>query len=288
MAWLDEYSNETNRHILQMFLNRPPNDQFRDTSGLQANLMHFIQGETSCLFNTENSHIRFDEVLEKNLICYFQLPTMYYPFLGEATGKLVLQAFQNAVAKRHLGMTKNPSFFSCFLDDFQDYIYSGFSTLLNKSRSANIGVVFSHQALGDLDKVGPHFRNQVSTNTNIKIVMRPNDPETTDHYAKVIGTKTTEKVTERQQRQVLGTSKTGEGSTRQVEEYIVHPTEIRTLARGQGIVAIPHNNGVKIKKLRFKMAPELKTIALPPVEKCLMDLTASFQVPLVVKSETKT
>jgi len=89
----------------------------------------------------------------------------------------------------------SPKFFSCILDDFQDYIYEGFGTILNKSRSANVGVVFCHQSLGDLDKVSEAFRNVVLTNTNIKIVMRMNDPETCDHFASTFGTKTTTKIT---------------------------------------------------------------------------------------------
>jgi hypothetical protein len=42
------------------------------------------------------------EAMEKGHIIYFQLPTMYFPFLASATGKLVLQCFQNAVSKRQL------------------------------------------------------------------------------------------------------------------------------------------------------------------------------------------
>jgi type IV secretory pathway TraG/TraD family ATPase VirD4 len=197
---------------------------------------------------------------------------MYYPFLAQATGKLVLQCFQSAVAKRHLGISKTPGFFSCYLDDFQDYIYPGFVALLNKSRSANIGIVFSHQALGDLDKVSPAFRNIVLTNTNVKVVMRNNDPETCEYFAKSFGTKTTEKATERRQKHSLGETRTGEGSVREVEEFIFHPNTIRQLGTGEAIVSIPHPKGVKMVRLKASKKPDLPPVAIPRVEKILAEV----------------
>jgi len=157
----------------------------------------------------------------------------------------------------------SPKFFSCILDDFQDYIYEGFGSLLNKSRSANVGVVFSHQALGDLDKVSEAFRNVVLTNTNIKVVMRMNDPDTCDHFAKTFGTKTTTKVTEK----TKDGGVTGDGTVREVEEFIFHPNIFRRLGTGSGIVSIPHRDGVKNIKVKFSMKETLPPVALPLIEK---------------------
>jgi type IV secretory pathway TraG/TraD family ATPase VirD4 len=158
---------------------------------------------------------------------------------------------------------KNPRFFSCLLDDFQDYIYEGFGSLLNKSRSANVGVVFSHQALGDLDKVSEAFRNVVLTNTNIKVVMRMNDPETCDHFAKTFGTKTTIKVTEK----TKDSQATGDGSVREVEQYNYHPNVFKRLGTGFGIVSIPHRNGVKNLRVKFAMRKNLSLVRLPLIQK---------------------
>lgn len=268
-AWLKDYEliNKGNCSFLNAFNKLPRNERSNEVSGLNANLMPFVYGPTAALFNSTEPQIDFDAALKNRQICYFQLPTMYCPFLAEATGKLVLQCFQQAVAKRQLHGEENPGFFSCFLDDFQDYIYPGFGALLNKSRSANIGVVFSHQALGDLDKVGPEFRNVVTTCTNVKVVMRTTEPETCEFYAKTFGTESDHKVTERQTRGLIFTNKTGEGSVRDVEKYVIHPNTIRRLERGQGIVSIPHPSGVKLQTVRFKMRPNLSPVTLPPIDK---------------------
>lgn len=154
-------------------------------------------------------------------------------------------------------------FFSCILDDFQDYIYEGFGSLLNKSRSANVGVVFSHQALGDLDKVSEAFRNVVLTNTNIKVVMRMNDPETCDHFAKTFGTKTTTKVTHK----TKDGDSTGDGTIRDVEEFNFHPNIFKKLGTGIGVVSIPHRDGVKNIKIKFAMRKNLEPVRLPMIEK---------------------
>lgn len=158
---------------------------------------------------------------------------------------------------------KTPTFFSCILDDFQDYIYEGFGTILNKSRSANVGVVFCHQSIGDLEKVSDAFRNVVLTNTNIKIVMRMNDPETCDHFARTFGTRTTTKLTQK----TKDGDATGDGTIRDVEEFKYHPNEFKNLGLGQGILSVPHRGGVKLLKVQFKPLPDLPRYRLPRVDK---------------------
>lgn len=162
--------------------------------------------------------------------------------------------------------SKNPIFFSCILDDFQDYIYEGFGTILNKSRSANVGVVFCHQSLGDLDKVSDAFRNVVLTNTNIKIVMRMNDPETCEHFANTFGTKKSTKVTEK----ISENEKTGDGTVREVEQFNYHPNEFKGLGLGQGVLSVPHRGGVKLVKIKFRPLPDLPRYELPLIEKKIL------------------
>ena len=276
--WLDECKEKDVERHLRRYHKLEPAERERKISGLDAKLSQFSTGQLSSLFNSERPQLDLGQALRDNLICYFQLPTMYYIELSKATGRLALQCFQSEVAKRHLGFSKSPGFFSCYLDDFQDYIYEGFASLLNKSRSANIGVVFSHQALGDLRKVSDAFANIVATNTNIKVVMRSNDPETCDSLAKTFGTRTSEKVTERRVKGVLGEQDTGEGSVREVEEYRYHPNLIRSLERGQGVVAIPHPKGVTLNLVRFKRHEDLPVIPLPEIQ------IARSPTPLVPKS----
>ena len=103
--WIAACPDELLKREMTRFVKLPERDREERTSGLETMMGHFISSEVAELFEETENAINFDEALAKGHIVYFQLPTMYYPFLGAATGKLVLQCFQNAVSKRqmHLG-----------------------------------------------------------------------------------------------------------------------------------------------------------------------------------------
>src|SRR3989339_1216359 len=267
------------------FNNLSPSERESRTSGLLTAIGHFVFGKTGELFNAEQKMITIDEALSKNQIVYFQLPVLLSPFLGKATGKLVLQSLQAAVANRHRGQGGQPKFFSVFLDDFSEYLYPGFVSILNKSRSANVGVVFAHQALGDITQLGDSVANAILTNSNLKIFMRGNDPESAEYFSKTIGTKATTKFTERQKNGFFNNKqRTGELSAREVEEFIVHPNVFkRELGVGEALMMIPHDGGSKTVKIKFDIFDDLPSVPLKPVVKESRQI-----VQLVTVSDSKT
>ena len=204
---VDDINNDELSDWAEAFKANPK--RIEENSGLTSQLSTFANGGAARLFNVVDPEIDIERALAENKIVYFQLPAMKHPFLGRATGKLVLQALQSAVSTRHLAGGDH-KFFSVYLDDFTEYLYEGFVTLLNKSRSANVGLVFAHQAIGDLESISPAASNSILTNSNVKIIMRSNAPDTAEYFAKVIGTRSTEKHTERKKRGLLGNSGTGD------------------------------------------------------------------------------
>lgn len=241
-------------------------------SGLLTALGQFTFGAHAKLFNPADSAITLDEVLKKNQIVYFQLPVLLSPFLGKATGKLVLQSLQAAIANRHRSGSK-PPFFGVFLDDFTEYLTPNFVSLLNKSRSANVGVLFAHQALGDIKELGEATSNSILTNSNLKIFMRGNDPESAEYFSKVIGTKTSTKFTERQKIGRFSTTKTGEASARDVEVFDRSPNIFkRDLGVGEAVMVIPHARGAKNVRLKFVKIDDLPSIEIPKIEKRTLGL----------------
>jgi hypothetical protein len=259
-----EVSPDLSRDI-EAILAEPKESYLEKHSGLVTSLGHFSQGLTMPLFNTQNPEIILSECLKKKKLVFFQLPTMQFPFLGQATGKLLLQNLQSAVSELQTEGTRLDRLFSIYLDDFNDYIYPGFISLLNKSRSANVGVVFSHQSLGDLEKVSPDFKQVVLTNTNVKVIMRSNDPESAEYFSRTIGTLTTEASTNRRTKTWLGSNETGEQSVREVEQYVYHPNIFKSeLGLGEGIVIIPHPKGRLVKRIKFSTVPDLGgAVSLP-------------------------
>ncbi len=272
-SWLDDFTK------------MDKNERSKRTSGLTAALSHFAFGKLAALYNTETPGIDLDTALNQGQIVYFQLPVLLAPFLGKATGKLALQALQSAVAGRHRACTeKEPQFFSIFLDDFTEYLYPGFVSVLNKTRSANIGVVFAHQALGDIKTLGEPIANSILTNSNLKIFMRGSDPESAEYFSRVIGTKGAMKFTERAKRGVVGRDFTGDVSAREVEEFIVHPNKFKSsLGVGEAIVVVPHANGSKCIQMKFQMFDNLEPKKLAVVTK----LESRGLAKVVSKSERK-
>lgn len=237
-------------------------------SGLSSNLGFFASSEFASMFNSSNPTIDINEAMNKNQIIYFQLPVLQSPVLGKSAAKMVLQDIQLAVSNRHASGKMEHNFFSVYLDDFTEYLTPQFVSLLNKSRSANVGVVFAHQAIGDLETLGTEIKNQILTNSNLKIFMRTNEPDSAEYFAKTVGTKQTKKTTFRQKEFLVGSEVTREGSIRDVEEFIYHPNIFKSgLGLGEAIMILPHKKGTKTVKLKFSIRPDLPAVMLPKKSK---------------------
>lgn len=262
---LEEIGHQPALMPLLNYLGKEDDRWHEQVSGLVSQLSPFTLGPIASLLNQPESEVCIQSLITNPGILYCQLPTMHSPIVAPAIGRMILQNLQQAISTRHQtsGEGGKNHFVSIILDDFQDFIYEEFGSILNKSRSANVGVVFSHQSLGDLDKVGEAFRNIVTTNTNIKVIMRTNDPDTCEHFARTFGTKTGTKVTDRRKRGILGDTLTGDGSLREVEEYRVHPNAIKQLSLGQGVVTIPHGKGVEVRTIQLQALPKIPIVPLP-------------------------
>jgi len=142
---------------------------------------------------------------------------------------------------------------------------------LNKSRSANVGVVFAHQALGDLAGLGDGIKNTILSNSNLKVFMRTNEPESAEYFSQTIGTIQGLKRTERETSGTFGSEKTGEASVRDVEEFKFHPNIFKQdLGVGEAIIIIPHSTGSLPVRLKFRKTPDiLEDIRFPHPVKVL-------------------
>lgn len=233
-------------------------------SGLMSHLGYFTSSEVSSLFNVEYPSINISQIMNESLITFFQLPVLKSPMLGKAVAKMVLQDIQGAVSERHASGKEKHPFMGIYLDDFSEYLTKSFVSILNKSRSANVGVTFAHQAVGDLEGLGVEVKNQIQTNTNLKVFMRTNEPESAEYFSKTIGTKLTEKVTKRQKQGAFGKEITGDGSLRDAEEFIYHPNVFKQeLGLGEAILILAHERGAKPIRIKFGIRKNLDLIKIP-------------------------
>lgn len=179
-----------------------------------------------------------DIILERDLaegtIVGFSLSANAYKFLAPAIGIMVLQHLQQLGAARQMnrGLSQAPLY--VYADEFYSFAYEGFVDALNKLRDANVSLLLSHQSLADLLRVSPEYAQAVWDNTRNKIVLYQNDSEVCDRLAASLGTRKNVELTVRRnadgwlnQRSML------EASSREVDEFVLHPSQPKNLRVGQ-------------------------------------------------------
>jgi len=206
-------------------------------SGLMALLAKVVRTQFGQLFLESRPELDLFDMYTNNRIVYCSLQTGRFSASAPFVGRLIM-AQLNIVSNlivQYLPREQR-KFFPVVIDEFAGFAYPEFIEFLNKSRASGFACTLAHQTLGDLDRMGSHFRQQVIGNTALKIILRQEYPEDAEVWARMIGTLTGWEMTEQIEQGLLMTSRTGLGSRREVEKFPVHPNEIKSLNNGEAIV----------------------------------------------------
>lgn len=250
--------NEVLGNEIARLLAMPKKEREQNTMGLITQIGPFADGELSELVNGRIQGKAFMSISELLLekpdyrMILVSLPTLSYQSAGAALGKMLLQELAWAVGERQQGGSQD--FTSVFLDEFSSFAYPEFVQILNKARSAGVAIHLSHQSMGDLWSVSKEFGDIVNTNTNVKVLLGLNDPVAADYFASHIGTRTTEKLTERAEDKGMwgrDLKKSGELSIREVEEYIIHPNDLKSLSPSEGVILVRTPEGPLATEITF-------------------------------------
>jgi type IV secretory pathway TraG/TraD family ATPase VirD4 len=210
------------------------NAQIAETSGKisqnsVARYSTILESEVGTIFS--GNGIDIAEALEEKAIILFILNPLLYPELSSAFGRLLLIDAKKAIGRLFQFDIKRTFF---ILDEINVYASTALTDLINKSRSARVTCMLATQSLSDLDfACGDAYKEQIIENCNNYIVMRQNSGVNAEHWANILGTRSTMEVTHQLQQRGLDTHETGYGSARRVREYIYHPDEIKALKTGQ-------------------------------------------------------
>lgn len=260
---IQKSARESVKGKLSRHLAQPAKDRAQLLMGLTAQLGPFAVGEIAPFVNGRVKGKEYQTVAASLLetdqsVFMVLLPTLKYQKLGRQLGKLMLQELAWAVGERASKVGASATFMPVFLDEFSAFAYLGFEAILNKARSSNVALHLSHQSLGDLSLVSPDFARIVNTNTNVKCLLGLNDPDTADFYARHIGTRSAEKITERARKEGFfgGRTSTGEMSIREVESYKVHPNDLKNFTRGRGVLHVPTPSGNATEIVQFARSGE--------------------------------
>jgi type IV secretory pathway TraG/TraD family ATPase VirD4 len=250
--------NDTLAKEIGRILAQSKREREQSMMGLITQIGPFADGELSELVNGRIEDKAFMSISELLLekpdyrMILVSLPTLSYQSAGGALGKMLLQELAWAVGERQ--QSGSQDFTSVFLDEFSSFAYPEFVQVLNKARSAGVAIHLSHQSMGDLWSVSREFGDIVNTNTNVKILLGLNDPVAADYFASHIGTRTTEKLTERAEDKGMWgrrLEKSGELSIREVEEYIIHPNDLKSLVPGEGVILVRTPEGPLATEITF-------------------------------------
>ncbi len=237
------------QYFRDQWLSKSPKDRRAELSGLINKLQRFCNSEWSHLLNVRKPDIRMDYVVSQGDIFLFSPDSARYPEDAKPLCILAMMDLAEKLADRYQNIPKKP--FRVFLDEFYNLAYPKFIDFINKCREARVNLFLAHQSLGDLKGVSMEFLEQVMNTASNKIILRVNDPDTAEAFARQFGT---ERDTDYKVESFGADGLMSGYSKPQVEKFRFHPNLIKELRVGEAIVKIVGEAGINIFKTRLQPA----------------------------------
>ena len=176
-------------------------------------------------------------------ITVFSLDAAGSPATARAIGTLAVQDLSATFGRLARDGWGKSRMCLTVLDEFSALGTPKVADLYARARSAGGAVLLATQDLdADLEAVSPQFAAAVRTNANVWLVLRQTRGEAADAIARDIGSRLAWKETLQVEDDwdVLGGlhAASGVGSLREVDEFILHPNDIKSLPQGGAYLVI--------------------------------------------------
>ncbi len=228
--------------------------------GLRLDLQNLVDTEWRSVLAVGKSatikkEISLLDIVRNNQILFVDLPTEARKIQSARVGRLLTQELMliSGIFKIHPELM-NPKPFSVFIDEFDAFATETFVTFMNKSQSAGFMIHLIHQTLSDLKRISPEFAGQIQGNCNIRVIFRQDEPDDAETWSRFLGTKSILKRTF----QTNQGSRTGSASNREVQEFIIHPDQIKTLKTGQAVLSIKTDSVTRLIKPKLQAFQTMK------------------------------
>lgn len=209
----------------------------KDLAGLKADLSLLVQSEFGGLLREDENGIDLFEAMQKNQIVVISLAGLQYSETSIRLGKMILQDLKTASAKVFREIPRpDRKPFTVFIDEFAEIASPQFTSFIRMARGSGVGIVMAHQEYADLDAISPNFRNQVMGNAATTVSFLQKNPQSAELIGLLAGTRKGKKVTEQVETGFFSEGPTGMKSVREVEEFLIHPNEIKNLRVGECVV----------------------------------------------------
>jgi type IV secretory pathway TraG/TraD family ATPase VirD4 len=200
----------------------------------------------------------------RGAVIYFRLQSLMSPQLVGTLGRLIINHLSFIAGTAHRDGTSSTErhLIPVYLDEFATFACPEFADLISKARSAGFALHFSHQSIGDLVEVSEGFLSRITDNSATKIVMRVNDPDSAEYFARAFGTRLYQKATQRvtNAKNLDSAELLEEGTVREAHQFRASPDRMKTLPTGQAVVLIAHGEdfgegGSNVFELTFPVNP---------------------------------
>ena len=194
--------------------------------------------------------------LEGGDVILFSLNASVYGKLAAQLGALAIQDLVSASGYRLADAASPAPPATIAIDEFSALGSDQVLALLARARESGISVLTATQEMADLQRAAPGFRDQVLGIVGVKIAHRQDVPESAEMIAKMAGTYWVWEET-RHDRGLLNPGNGPRASRRQVERFLVHPNEIKTLPVGHAVALtkLPTSEVRRVRVARTAGAP---------------------------------
>ena len=184
--------------------------------------------------NSYTPDIILEDIFEEGGMVGFSLNANAYKVQARAIGLIAMQDIQQVGAGRQLDRSRSQTPAYIYADEFYNFAYEGFVDAVNKLRDANLSMALFHQSMSDLNRISPEFAQGIWDNTRNRVVLFQSDSDLCENLGASVGTrKNVANTVRRSTDGFLNQQSMLESSTREVDEFILHPNQIKNLKMGQ-------------------------------------------------------
>ena len=199
----------------------------------------------------KDEEFNLKEAMSSGKITYFMMNNLKLKETASIMGKMILQDLMKTVGNIYDDRTYKRNPVTLIIDEFASFATPDFGEFIEKARGAGISIVVTYQSRKSLDHIEQSLALKMNENTANKVVFQVQDSEDVEWFCSLLGTKKTKKETHQAEDGFFGDTKTGMKSVREVEEYVIHPNEIKKLKLGQALLYCskvdPHHVLMNIK-----------------------------------------
>lgn len=230
-----------------------------DVQGSISRFSTIARGIGRKLFRDGNS-FNLQQAYDEKAVVLVLLNNLEYTDFARGVGMLVLNDIKNVLGKVTKIKEEHEGFL-CVYDELSVYFSTMMIDIVNKSRSLGGTNILATQTIADMDIIDEEARRIVINNMHGYYLLKQADDKSAETIAKAIGTKKVTEVTSK----IDSYGKTGDGTSKIVDEFLIHPNDLKTLPLEVGYwvdtmkenykpirVKFPYVNVSDLKEYSFK------------------------------------